>query len=146
VAHSRFIDQIMLYNNQSQYTIGLLVPNREALARHLSERGLSSFDIDGQDAALAMIEGEIERYRAGGEHAGMFPERWLPSAVALLDEPFTEQNRLLNSTLKVVRGRVAETHKERIRYLFTQEGRDIRNPLNRQIIENLGTGYPDPKL
>jgi long-chain acyl-CoA synthetase len=137
VAHSRIVDQIMLYNNQSQYTIGLLVPNREALTRHLSERGLSSRDIDGQDAALTMIEGEIERYRAGGEYGGMFPERWLPTALALLDEPFTEQNRLLNSTLKVVRGRVAETHKERIQYLFTQEGRDIRNPLNRRIIENL---------
>ncbi len=146
VANSRIIDQVMLYNNQSQYTVGLLVPNREALARYLSERGLSSRDVDGQDAALAMIEGEIEGYRAGGEYAGMFPERWLPSAVALLHEPFTEQNRLLNSTLKVVRGRVTETHKERIQYLFTQEGRDIRNPLNRRIIEILGEGYTASKL
>ena len=31
VAHSPFIDQIMLYNNQSPYTTALIVPNKENL-------------------------------------------------------------------------------------------------------------------
>jgi len=137
VAHSPCIDQIMLYNNQSQYTAALLVPNREALARWLSERGLSGHEVEGQDAVLGFIENEIDSYRRGGRHAGMFPERWLPSAVAVLEEQFTEQNRMLNSTLKVVRGRVTEAYKERIDYLFTPEGKDIRNPRNRQVVSSL---------
>jgi long-chain acyl-CoA synthetase len=137
VAHSVCIDQIMLYNNQSQYTVALLVPNREAISRWLSERGLSSGDPAGQDAVLGLIQAEIDEYRQGGRYAGLFPERWLPSAVAVLDEPFTEQNRMLNSTLKVVRARVTEAYRERIDYLYTPEGKAIRNSLNRQFISSL---------
>ena len=137
VAHSVCIDQIMLCNNQSQYTIALLVPNREALSRWLSERGLSSGDPAGQDAVLGLIQAEIDEYRQGGRYAGLFPERWLPSAVAVLGEPFTEQNRMLNSTLKVVRARVTETYRERIDYLYSPEGKAIRNPLNRQVVSAL---------
>jgi long-chain acyl-CoA synthetase len=52
----------------------------------------------------------------------------------VLEEGFTEQNRLLNSTLKVVRGRVAELYKERIDYLYTLPGKDLCNPLNRAAV------------
>jgi long-chain acyl-CoA synthetase len=31
VEHSPYIDQVMLYNNQSPYTIALIVPNQEAI-------------------------------------------------------------------------------------------------------------------
>ena len=137
VAHSAFVDQLMLYNNQSQYTIVLLVPNREALSRWLSERCLSAREVEGQDAVLGLIQAETDEYRQGGRYAGLFPERWLPAAIAILAEPFTEQNRMLNSTLKVVRGRVAEACKERIDYLLTPEGKNIRNPLNRQVVSSL---------
>jgi len=44
---------------------------------------------------------------------------------------------MLNSTLKVVRGRVTEAYKERIDYLFTPEGKDIRNPRNRQVVRSI---------
>ena len=137
VAHSDCIDQIMLYNNQSQYTVALLVPNRDGLSRWLSERGLSLRDSAGQDAVLGLIQAEIDEYRLGGRYAGLFPERWLPSAVAVLGEPFTEQNRMLNSTLKVVRARVVEAHKQRIDDLFTPEGKAIRSSLNRQVVGSL---------
>jgi long-chain acyl-CoA synthetase len=137
VAHSACIDQIMLYNNQSQYTVALLVPNREAVSRWLSARGLSGREVAGQDAALGLIQAEIDEYRQGGRFTGLFPERWLPSAIAVLSEPFTEQNRMLNSTLKVVRGRITEAYRERIDSLFTPEGKAIRNPLNRQAVSSL---------
>jgi long-chain acyl-CoA synthetase len=86
---------------------------------------------------LGLIQAEFDEYRQGGRYAGLFPERWLPSAIAVLSEPFTEQNRMLNSTLKVVRGRVVETFRERIDYLFTPEGKVIRNAPNRQAVSSL---------
>jgi long-chain acyl-CoA synthetase len=137
VVHSGCIDQIMLYNNQSQYTVALVVPSRDALSRWLSGRGLSSGEAAGQDAVLGLIQAEVDEYRQGGRYAGLFPERWLPSAIAVLSEPFTEQNRMLNSTLKVVRGRVVETFRERIDHLFTPEGKVIRNAPNRQAVSSL---------
>lgn len=137
VAHSPHIDQIMLYNNQSQYTVALVVPRRDALADWLSRMRLSCSTVDGQDAALSLLKAEIDAHRMGGCHAGMFPERWLPSAFGILDQPFTEQNRLLNSTLKVVRWRVAGQYKERIDFLYTSEGRNLHNSRNRDSIRRI---------
>ncbi|MCU0411765.1 MAG: AMP-binding protein [Bacteroidetes bacterium] len=138
VGHSPYIDQIMLYNNQSPYTAALLVPNKDAVLRYVRENGITLATPEGEDAVLRLLEQQVGAYRSGGEYAGMFPERWLPSAVAVLGEGFTEQNKFLNSTLKMVRGKIAEFYKDRIDYLFTPEGKDICNHQNRMILRRLG--------
>ena len=131
------IEQIMLYNDQSPYTVALLVPNKEVLLRWLKDQGLSPETAAGQEGALRLIERQIDAFRAGGPHAGMFPARWLPSAVAILGEGFTEQNRFLNSTMKMVRSRIAEFYRNRLDHLFTPEGKDIAHAQNRTIISRL---------
>jgi long-chain acyl-CoA synthetase len=60
----------------------------------------------------------------------MFPERWLPAAIAVLPEPFTEQNGLVNSTMKIVRGKVEKHYASRIEYAYTPEGKDLFNSRN----------------
>ncbi|HNW59837.1 MAG TPA: AMP-binding protein [bacterium] len=134
---SKLIDQIMLYNNQSPYTVALVAPNREALLRHLKSKNLSAQGEVGQREALKAIEAEIARYREGGEFAGIFPGKWLPAAIAVLGEGFTEQNHLLNSTLKMVRGKIIEAYRPRLEYLFTAEAKDICNRQNLTIISRL---------
>lgn len=131
---SPYIEQIMLYNDQSPYTVALLVPNKEAILRRLAEDHLSTATREGQEAALKLLEGEIGAYREGGSYEGMFPQRWLPSAVAVLGEGFTEQNRLLNSTMKMVRGRIVDYYKNRLDFLYTPEGKNIHNSQNTTIV------------
>ncbi len=135
--NSPYIEQIMLFNNQSPYTVALVVPSREAILNYLREAGLSAQSDDGQAAALRLLESEVGQYRQGGKYAGMFPERWLPAAIAVLGEGFTEQNRLLNSTLKMVRGKIADFYKDRIEYMFTSEGKDVCNHQNRMILKRM---------
>ena len=53
---SPYIEQIMLYNNQSPYTAALLVPAREALRGWLHARGLSAATPEGQESALRLLE------------------------------------------------------------------------------------------
>jgi long-chain acyl-CoA synthetase len=134
---SPYVDQIMLYNNQSPYTVALLVPNREAVMRWLHGQHLSARSPEGQEAALRLLGREIDAFREGGRHAGQFPARWLPAAIAVLGEGFTEQNRLLNSTMKMVRGRITAFYRNRLDHLFTPEGKDIANAPNRSIISRL---------
>jgi len=136
VSNSPYIEQVMLYNDQSPYTVALIYPNRENLLAYLEERDLSPRVKEGQRAAIELIQAEIEKYRSG-EFKGMFPTKWLPSTFALLGEGFTEQNRMLNSTLKMVRGRITEFYKDRLEYLYTPEGRDIFNQKNMTIISRL---------
>ena len=87
-----------------------------------------------------MLQAALDAFREGGSRGGLFPARWLPSAVAVLGEGFTEQNRFLNSTLKMVRGRITDFYRSRIDYLFTPEARDIVNPQNRTIVGRFNEG------
>lgn len=128
VDKSPFIDQILIYNNQSPFTGAIVVPNRDALLRELEARGTAPSERAA--TAAAILGGEIDRYRAGGIFAGEFPERWLPAGLAIVDEPFTERNGLVNSTMKVVRGKVEEHFRDRIDYLYTAEGRKLQNGRN----------------
>ncbi len=138
VAHSSYVDQMMLHNNQSPFTVALVVPNREAVLDWLSKNILTVHTQEGQDAALKLLEREIIAFRQGGQFGGTFPDRWLPSAIGVLGEGFTEQNKFLNSTMKMVRGRIAEFYKNRIDYLFSSEGKNICNHQNRTIIKRMG--------
>lgn len=120
------IDQVMLYNNQSPYTTALVVPNRDALKR----RGCDLQTPDGRQQALREIQADIMRFRKGGDQQGIFPERWLPAAIAVLKEPFTEQNQMINSTMKMVRGKIEKAYADRLKYLYTPAGKTLDNPQN----------------
>ena len=130
VEKSCYIDQVMLYNNQSPYTTALIVPNLEHLRRKVKEYGLSLDTEEGRKAALQKLERELNKYKRGGVFEGMFPERWLPSCFAVLAEPFTEQNHMINSTMKMVRGKIEKAYAERIHYLYTAEGKQTLNAQN----------------
>ena len=134
---SAFIEQCMLYNNQNPYTAALVVPCKEALLRHLRQKGLQADSDEGVTEALKKIFEEIREYRTGGKYEALFPQRWLPSAIAILDEAFTEGNHQLNSLLKIVRGKIVERHADRIQFLYTAEGRNIYNSGNREAIRRL---------
>jgi len=134
---SQYIDQVMLYNNQSPYTVALIVPNKEALLRWLKESRLNHHDEAGQKALLKLLECEVAKFKTGGELEGQFPERWIPSAIAILGEGFTEQNKFMNSTLKIVRGKITEFYKNRIDFMFTAEGKDVCNHQNMTIVSRL---------
>ena len=130
VTLSPYIDQILLYNNQSPYTVALIVPSKEAL-----KRALPNVDtIEGKKAAVELIQQTVNAFRKGGEFQGMFPERWLPAAFALLPEGFTEHNLMMNSTMKMVRGKIEKHYSDRLTVLMTAEG---KNPFSDYNLKNV---------
>ena len=130
VEKSPYIDQVMLYNNQSNYTTDVIVPNRDQLTRTLKAQGLDLSTEDGRKAALQILDGEMNKYKKGGDFEGMFPERWLPTCFAVLSEPFTEQNQMINSTMKMVRGKIEKAYADRIAYMYTAAGKQLLNEQN----------------
>lgn len=123
---SKYIDNVILHNNQSPYTIVLVVPNKEAL------RAAAPGD---KEAQLRLIQADVDSYRKGGIRAGQFPEKWLPTAIVVCEEPFTEKNGLVNSTGKVVRGKVEKHFEKRIEYAYTPEGKQLTNPQNMAALD-----------
>ncbi len=127
---SRYIESSVLYNNQSPYTVVIVVPNKLSLAEAVRKQGKDPDSEEGRKAQLEILQGEVDSYRAGGRHAGLFPEKWLPAAIIVADTPFTEQNGMLNTTAKMVRGKVEKFYADRIEYAMTPEGKQLTNPKN----------------
>ncbi|MBO7285372.1 MAG: long-chain fatty acid--CoA ligase, partial [Alistipes sp.] len=87
--------------------------------------------------AAKIVAAEVAKYRSGGAFADEFPDRWVPAVVAIADEPFTEQNGLVNSTMKVVRNKVEKHFADSIAYAYTAEGKAIDNDRNLEAMTKI---------
>lgn len=130
--NSRFIDQVILHNNQKPFTVALFVVNKETLKAYVKHKNphLSWESKEAKEMALNKLQRELNEYKKGGRHEGQFPERWLPAAIGVIGEPFTEQNGLVNSTMKVIRGKVEERYADRLEGLYSPAAKEISNPEN----------------
>lgn len=128
--HSPLIEQCILYNNQNPYTVALIVPSRDGIRKVKTHH-------PNADATwlLDHLWADIQSFRKGGHNFGAFPERWLPATYALLTEGFTEDNGLMNSTMKVVRPKITERYQPNIDFMYTPEGKAYRNNSNKEAIE-----------
>lgn len=132
VESSPYIDGALLHNSQNPYTILLMVPNKDNLKGYIKEKfpELDPSSDKAKEQMLLKLQEEVNIYRKGGSHEGQFPDRWLPAAVCVLPEPFSEQNHQVNSTMKVVRGAVERAYPDRIDFAYTAEGKNIVNKMN----------------
>lgn len=130
VENSKYIDGAILHNSQDPYTIALITPNKEALKAYAKELGLDPASDEAKAKMLEKLQDEVNAYRSGGRLGGVFPDRWLPAAICVLPEPWTEQNHFLNSSMKVVRGRIEEAYKDHMAFAYTPEGKNIVNEMN----------------
>jgi long-chain acyl-CoA synthetase len=137
---SKYIDQCMLYNNQKPYTVSLIVPNQHALKLFLEEKNLTADSEDGKRAVLTLIENEVNEYRTNGKFGKMFPQRWLPVAIGILEQGFNEDNGLMNSVMKIVRGKIMEKYQDLIDFLYTPEAKAITNERNIEEVEKMKLG------
>ena len=132
---SKFVNACVLHNNQKPFCVALIVPDKAALKEAVEAKGLDAASEEGRKAMLDIIQQEVDSYKKGGKHEGMFPERWLPSAIGICDEEFTIANKMMNSTMKIVRGKVEEHYASLLDYLYTPEGKDIQNPRNLEALK-----------
>jgi long-chain acyl-CoA synthetase len=124
------IQQVMLHNNQNPYTVGMIVPDIEAINRELKSKGIEKGSETAISEALKMIQNDINQFKKGGKHEGMFPERWLPATTAVLREAFTPENKMLNAQMKMVRGKINEYFAKELEFLYTPQAKNIENEIN----------------
>ena len=135
VEQSKLIDQFMLHNNQDPFTSGMIVPNIGAINHELKKQGITPNTPEGNEASIVILQTEINNYRTGGEYENMFPQRWVPATVVILPEAFTEHNHLLNSMLKMVRGKINDYFDSELEFLYTPEAKNMLNQRNIDAIQ-----------
>ena len=131
---SPFISQILLFNNQNPYTVGMVVPDIENINRELKHLHIEKGSPEGNKKTLEIIQNEINEFKKGGKHEGMFPERWLPATLAILPEEFSQENGLVNTSMKLVRGKITDYFKANLDFLYTPAAKNIDNEMNMEAL------------
>jgi long-chain acyl-CoA synthetase len=132
VNSSEIIAQAMVYNDMRPYTVAVIALDEQALQRKIKEIGLKS-----ADEVILAIQKSLTIFRESDEYKNQFPEIWIPKAFAIAEELFTEQNQMINSTMKMVRHKVFESHKSLIESMYTANGLNPLNEHNRNVAARL---------
>ncbi len=136
---SDMFDQVMLYNNQNTYTSAIIVLNKTIVREYIRKHNLDVSVEKGQRAVIQRLKSEIERYTPGGDMGGEFPARWLPTAAIFTVDAFSEQNKLMNSTMKIVRPAIIKHFADDIAFMYTPAGKDFFNERNLACVAKLGS-------
>lgn len=129
---SDYIKQVMLYNDHNMYTVALLVPDIEAVRAYIHTNGI----ISGKEV-LEFLNDQLNAFRSEEQYKNLFPSFWLPYTFQLIEEPFSEENKMINSSMKMVRHKITREYKERIDYMYTDEGKQCYNPKNIETAKSL---------
>ena len=132
-----YILQVMLYNSQKHCTTALIVPNKQAILDRVKAEGWDLKTDEGKKAVINLFVETLKSYQKDPHLKKMFAGKWVPSTFALLGEQFTEANRFLNSTMKMVRWRITQYYQDRIDYMYTPEGMDPYNNQNKTIVNRI---------
>lgn len=130
--------QVLLYNDHRKYTTALVVPDPDGVKALAAEHYLH----DPKDLLEAVID-SVFAFRKDPYYAKRFPPQWLPATFRLLDEPFSEQNGMVNSTMKIVRHRILETYENELKSMYTPEADSPRCGANLEAIKRLIRKTPD---
>ncbi|MBN2048811.1 MAG: AMP-binding protein [Spirochaetales bacterium] len=128
---SPYIHQAMVYNNQCKYTTALVTLDTAAL------KDLPAAASGKVEEVLDAVKESLYAFKDEDAYRNRFPDRWIPSTFQILPEPFTMDNGMVNSTMKIVRFKVFEHYKNDVDYMYTSEGGNYRNSRNCKVLEAL---------
>ncbi len=108
-SYSPFVSQIMLYNEHFPYTVAIVVLDEDYVKNYIKQANIQ----DAQQL-LEAIQQSLTNFKRDKNLKNKFPTRWLPATFAIAPEPFSEQNKQLNSTMKMVRHNIVKAYKNLI--------------------------------
>jgi len=132
VNSSALVEQCLVYNDHNKYTTAIITLNSAKVAALKKEKNITE-----QADLLTVIKESFFAFVATEEYAGQFPAKWIPGTFQIVEEAFSEQNFMINSTMKMVRYKIVEAYQKQIDYMYSGEGSRIENPNNLQVLENL---------
>ncbi len=116
VNSSSMIHQIMIYNDHKKYTTALLTLNKTNVSEWIKKEKIQNFD-----EILKKIKTEILLFNQQEEFKGRFPSKWIPSNFQIIEKDFSEENKMINSTLKMVRRNITDTFQNKLDLMYSKD-------------------------
>jgi len=125
------IDQIMAYCDHRKYTAALVCLDTAKVERLIKARGIT-----GTQALLSALMDEFFRFKTDPKAKKVQPI-WIPAVFQILPEAFSDKDGTVNSTMKIVRHRIAAVHGDLLEYSYSREGARTDNPRNLAALRTL---------
>ncbi len=121
------INQLLVYNDHKPSTTTLVTLQEDKVKILLKENNISD-----PQAAYELILKTLKSYES---KASLIPYVWQPSRFAIIEKPFSEDDGLVNSTMKLVRYKTKEFYADRLDMLYSNP--DKNEDINIEIVKKL---------
>jgi len=71
------------------------------------------------------------------EYKNVYPEKWIPVTFQVVEESFSDSNKMINSTGKMVRHKIVDAYKDKIDFMYTSAGSKPDNENNRKVLREM---------
>ena len=132
VTSSDLILQSMIYNDHKKFTTALLTLNKPLIKKMLAEGKWGSAEELTQD-----LKKEMLLFTKQPEFVDKFPVKWIPSNFQIVEEEFSEENQMINSTLKMVRHKITETYQDKLELMYGKDSQKISKESNLEALRAL---------
>ncbi len=131
VSCSSCINQIMIYNDHQKYTTALLTVHKKEI-----EVWASNGTVNSLEAIHQKIRQEMLLFSKQPEFKDKFPGKWIPANFQIIADEFSEENKMINSTLKMVRHKITETYQERLDLMYAKKGQQLALDENIKVLSS----------
>jgi long-chain acyl-CoA synthetase len=125
------IDQIMVWCEQRKYVTALVNLDTAKVERIIKAEGIVN-----ADALLERLKVEFGKYRDDTK-AKKVQAAWCPAVFQIIPTVFSDKDGTVNSTMKIVRHRIAKVCGDIIEYSYTPEGSKTTNERNLAALRRL---------
>ncbi len=132
VFNSPLIHQAMLYNNQKRLTSSVITLDEQKVKKLINE-----LQIKSTSSLLDVIDKEIKLFKNDPVYKAKFPSKWMPSLFFIAPEAFSEDNKQVNSTMKIVRYKVEESYQSKIEQMHSAKGFENIKKENEKTLEKI---------
>jgi len=132
VFNASHIHQAMFYNNQKKLTSAIIVLDEQKVKKRIKKKQITS-----ATELLQVVHQEIMAFKNDEVYKTKFPSKWMPSLFYIAPEVFSEDNRQVNSTLKMVRHNIEEAYQSPIDIMYSANGSDKIKTENEKTLKTL---------
>ena len=136
---SKYVNQIMAYNEQCKFTSSLVTLNAAELKADVKNLGLSAKSDEGLNKIINLVRDDIISFVKHPDYSGI-PPQWRPASFAVITGAFDESNGLVNSTMKLVRYKACDFYRSRLDEIYAAGSADPLLPGNREAIRQIIEG------
>jgi len=123
---------VMVYNDHKKYTTAIVTLDTSNIKKLIKEKHITD-----EEVLMKEIKNSFYQFKYEKDYVNKFPEKWIPSVFSIVEEPFTEENKMINSTLKMVRYKIIETYQQNIIEMYNNGRTTSVSPKNEDIIKKL---------